>query len=163
MTSKPPARQRARNVAGAQPPGGVTTTLTQTKVSAHSGPLPAPETLAEYEQFLPGSAERIFAMAEAQLSHRLHIEESQLRADIEHREELVALQRSGQKAAFRSDLVGQVMGFTIAIACVFGSMYAGLVADKPSVAAILLGVPIIGIIQAVRGMMTKEKPQKKTS
>ncbi len=55
------------------------------------------------------------------------------------------------------------MGFTIAIACVFGSMYAGLVADKPIVAAILLGVPIIGIIQAVRGMMTKEKPQKKTS
>ena len=55
------------------------------------------------------------------------------------------------------------MGFTIAIACVFGSMYAGLVADKPIVAAILLGVPIIGIIQAVRGMMTKEKSLKKTS
>ncbi|MCL2749250.1 MAG: DUF2335 domain-containing protein [Alphaproteobacteria bacterium] len=30
----------------------------------HSGPLPAPQTLAGYEQILPGAAERIFKMAE---------------------------------------------------------------------------------------------------
>ena len=123
-------------------------------------PLPAPETLADYEHFLPGSAERIFKMAEAQLAHRLRMEESQMQADIAHREDLVVLQQSGQKAAFRSDLVGRIMGFAIAIVCVCGAIYAGLVADKPIVAGILLGVPIIGIVQAVRGMMTKDKSQK---
>lgn len=101
-------------------------------------------------------------MAEAQLSHRLQLEESELQADIKHREDLVTLQRAGQRATFRSDLVGQAMGFTIALTCIGGSMYAGLVADKPIVAAILLGVPIIGIIQAVRGMMAKETPNKKS-
>lgn len=30
----------------------------------HSGPLPAPQTLAGYESVLPGSAERILVMAE---------------------------------------------------------------------------------------------------
>lgn len=102
------------------------------------------------------------AMAEKQLSHRVTSEQKQLDSDIRHREDIVALQRAGQQAAFRSDLVGQVMGFSVAIVCVCGAMYAGLVVDKPIVAAILLGVPIIGIIQAVRGMKSKEPPQKKT-
>ena len=102
-------------------------------------------------------------MAEAQLSHRLQLEKSEQNADIKHREDLVALQMSGQKATFRSDMIGQVMGFTLALTCVCGAIYAGLIADKPIVAAILVGVPIIGIIQAVRGMMNKENPTKNSS
>lgn len=40
----------------------------------HSGPLPAPETLAEYERILPGAAERIFVRFEKQSDHRMSIE-----------------------------------------------------------------------------------------
>lgn len=36
----------------------------------HSGPLPAPDTYGHYEQVLPGSAERILAMAEKEQDHR---------------------------------------------------------------------------------------------
>lgn len=40
------------------------------------GPLPPPETLAQYEQVLPGSAERIMVMAENQAEHRQSLEET---------------------------------------------------------------------------------------
>ena len=42
----------------------------------HSGPLPSPETLAGYEQVLPGAAERILHMAEQQQDHRQVIEKA---------------------------------------------------------------------------------------
>ena len=40
----------------------------------HSGPLPDPETLAEYERVLPGAAERIFSRFEKQSDHRMTME-----------------------------------------------------------------------------------------
>lgn len=38
------------------------------------GPLPPPETLAQYEAILPGSAERLMVMAENQAEHRQKVE-----------------------------------------------------------------------------------------
>lgn len=40
------------------------------RVEAFSGPLPPPEVLRGYNDVLPGAAERIFTMAEAQAEHR---------------------------------------------------------------------------------------------
>lgn len=45
----------------------------RTEIS-YSGPLPPPGVLAEFEKVLPGSAERIFVMAEKQLEHRMSLE-----------------------------------------------------------------------------------------
>lgn len=45
----------------------IVTTMVQ---RIHSGPLPAPETFAHYEQIHPGAAERILTMAENEQSHR---------------------------------------------------------------------------------------------
>ena len=39
-----------------------------------AGPLPPPEVLDGYNRVLPGSAERLFNMAESQLAHRQHLE-----------------------------------------------------------------------------------------
>ena len=41
---------------------------------SHSGPLPSPETLEEYERILPGAAERIFTAFEKQYTHRHNLE-----------------------------------------------------------------------------------------
>lgn len=38
---------------------------------SYSGPLPAPEDFAEYENILPGSTDRILKMAEKQVDHRI--------------------------------------------------------------------------------------------
>jgi len=40
----------------------------------HSGPLPPPQDFAEYEQTLPGVADRILSMAEKQAGHRQALE-----------------------------------------------------------------------------------------
>ena len=147
-------------MAAAQSPGGVVTTVTaqETRISSHSGPLPSPVVLAEYERLFPGSAERFFVMAEKEQNDRVSRENQQLAADIEHRNAVLALQESAHRGSFRSDIIGQVMGFLIALICVLGAIYAGIVVDRPWVAAILLGVPVIGIINAVRGMKAKDKP-----
>ena len=47
--------------------------------SAYSGPLPAPATIKKYENILPGSAERIFKMAEKEQAHRIDWEITHLK------------------------------------------------------------------------------------
>lgn len=136
---------------------GAATTVTHTQVKAHMGPIPAPDVLAGYEQVLPGAAERILAMAERQQENRLAFESQQLRADIEHRDEMSRIQRRVHTGAFVSDYIGQALGFIVAIACIGCAAYAGIWHDKWIVAGLFLGLPVVGIIQAVRGMKAKEK------
>jgi len=52
---------------------------TMIKASAHSGPLPHPESYARYDEVLPGSADRILGMAERQSAHRMELEKIALR------------------------------------------------------------------------------------
>lgn len=49
-------------------------TQQQITTTTRSGPLPAPEILQQYDQVLPGAAERIFAMAEKNSEHQRNIE-----------------------------------------------------------------------------------------
>lgn len=44
------------------------------RCKTHSGPLPAPEDLAIYNQVIPNGAERIMQMAEKQIDHRMKME-----------------------------------------------------------------------------------------
>lgn len=58
--------------------------ITQQKVNQHiltqtfSGPIPPPKLLEEYNMILPGSAERILSMAEAEANHRHEMERTVL-------------------------------------------------------------------------------------
>ena len=49
----------------------------------YAGPLAHPRIVAGYEQFLPGSADRILTMAESQQQHRMHQEDRGQQAAIE--------------------------------------------------------------------------------
>lgn len=42
----------------------------QQKTTHFAGPLPPPESLAQYDKIVPGAAERIIAMAEKEMEHR---------------------------------------------------------------------------------------------
>lgn len=123
----------------------------------HSGPLPDPSTLAAYERMHPGTAERIIQMAERQQSHRMQLESDQLTSDAKHRDELVALQRLTTRGTLISDYIGQAAGFLVAAACVAASVYCGVVLKDPILAAIFVGIPVIGMIKAVRGMTSDSK------
>lgn len=54
-----------------------------TSVSAEfAGPVPHPSILEKYDRVVPGSAERILAMAERQSAHRIELEGLVIRSDI---------------------------------------------------------------------------------
>ncbi len=50
------------------------TVVSRSQSVSYSGPLPVPSHLAQYEDILPGAAERIFKMAEDQAEHRRNLE-----------------------------------------------------------------------------------------
>ena len=70
-----------------------------------AGPLPPPDHLREYENILPGSADRIIRMAEEQAQHRRRLEES--------------VTNSNTKLETR----GQILGFVIAMTALIGGGY----------------------------------------
>jgi uncharacterized membrane protein len=70
-----------------------------------SGPIPPPEVLEKYNQALPGSAERILAMAEQQSRHRQAIESRVIDSNI-----------------FVQKL-GPFLGFIVAMTAVGGGVY----------------------------------------
>jgi uncharacterized membrane protein len=49
-------------------------TIAAFSASSHSGPLPPAEQIRAYEDVLPGSADRLFSMAERQQAHRQELE-----------------------------------------------------------------------------------------
>lgn len=57
----------------------------QQVVDHHSGPLPPPQVLLQYDQALPGLAERIVAMTESELRHSQNMQVTSLQADIAER------------------------------------------------------------------------------
>lgn len=74
--------------------------------ASFSGPLPPPQTLAQYNQAFPDAAERIMKMAESQALHRQSLEKARVFADI-HNEKL------GQWLAFVLALVVFVGGVAL--------------------------------------------------
>jgi uncharacterized membrane protein len=102
-------------------------TITQ-QASSFSGPLPPPESLAEYERISPGFADRIVAMAEKEQVHR---------HGNEH--ELWNLQR-------RLLSRGQVFAFILSLAIVAGGIWL-LTMDK----AITGFITLLGAIGTVAG------------
>ena len=77
-----------------------------TIAASFSGPLPPPQTLAQYNQAFPGAAERIVRMAEEQSAHRQSLEKARVHADIGN-------EKRGQLFAFIIALVLFVGGLAI--------------------------------------------------
>lgn len=56
--------------------------ISTTSTSAFSGPLPHPEILKQYDEIVPGMAERILIMAEKEQEHQLHTDKQIVEAQI---------------------------------------------------------------------------------
>ena len=52
------------------------------ETTAFAGPIPHPQTLAEYDEISPGFANRIIAMAESEAEHRHKLQEKVVRSQI---------------------------------------------------------------------------------
>jgi len=94
--------------------------------STFVGPLPPPEILEGYNKVLPGGAERIVAMAEAQSQHRRQMEAQIISEELKQ-------SRRGQIFGFVLALVGlglstllAILGHTIVASIIGGSTIIGL-------------------------------------
>ncbi|MGY3931227.1 DUF2335 domain-containing protein [Aeromonas encheleia] len=114
----------------------------------HQGPLPPARAMAEYEQVLPGSAERIMRMAELEQSQRHSMQKEQL-----------AQHKELSKGFLNNDRLGKWMGFAIVLA-VLG--FAAWMADKghPTIAGILVGVDLVGLaaVFVIGRLLSRDDP-----
>ena len=110
------------------------------EVEAFLGPIPQPEVLREYDQVLPGLAERIVAWTENEAHHRRTVERP-----------LVQLSWGGLWAAF-----------LLALATILGGMllawYGRSVAGVIGVVGALAGLVIVFLAGRVRGMPDAAEP-----
>ena len=98
-------------------------------VESHSGPIPHPHLLAQYDAVVPGAAERIIAMAERQQAHRHSLEASDLQGNIGYA-------KRGQWMAYTLTSASFVIGVYLATngaqalaGVLFGTVILGLVAS----------------------------------
>ncbi len=81
------------------------TITTQESLSVqYSAPLPPPKALQDYNNILPGAAERIVAMAERQSAHRQELE------------------KKAVSAQTRDSLLGLIFGLVIGLAAIAGGV-----------------------------------------
>lgn len=92
-----------------------------------SGPLPASDELAKYEQIAPGAANRLITLVEHQSSHRISIETFVIKWQ--------------QIQSF----IGQFLGFLIALAFLVGSVYT--VVHGFAIAGTIIGsLDLVGLV-----------------
>ncbi len=118
-----------------------------------SGPLPPPEIIQGYENVVPGSGERILAMAEKQQEHRLTIEKQQ-------QEHQVASETKLINNEIRLNYLGLICAFFIAVFGLSGSIYLGL-KDKPVASAILSGGTLASLVGVFISGRSKIKQQQR--
>jgi uncharacterized membrane protein len=102
-----------------------------------SGPLPPPQTLAQYNQAFSGAAERIVKMAEDQSIHRQSLENARVHADITNEQR------------------GQVLAFIIALVVFLGGL--AIIWQGKSVAGLTL---ILAEIATLAGLFIYGKESK---
>lgn len=99
------------------------------------GPLPSPETLARYEKILPGSAERVFALTEAQVRHRHMLESTLVSSDV------------------KNARTGLIFGFLIGVLGIAGGLLAAVLGREDAgafVAALSLGSLVATFVYGTR-------------
>lgn len=105
-----------------------------------SGPIAHPRHLREYENILPGSAERIIAMAESNLDHRQRMQDKAIQADIDDT-------RSGRNLGFAA--------FCLLIVCAMICVALGEIVA----AGFFLGAAAIGAVGRFIDGRNKPSPE----
>jgi uncharacterized membrane protein len=111
------------------------------------GPIPPPNLLREYDAIVPGAAERILAMAENEGRHRHALESNAIQANINAQEKQLQINELQVTSTFKSDRLGQWLGFLISGGCVAGSIFLAI-GGHTEIAAALAIIPSAAIVKA---------------
>lgn len=102
---------------------GVSTTVT---AATWSAPIPPPVVIQQYEEILPGSADRILKMAEGQAGHRIELERTVVSGDS------------------KRSYIGLFLGFFLSMMVIGGGIY--LIANGHEWAGSgLIGLNLVGL------------------
>ena len=119
------------------PKGGervVAAAIVHQQLEAHSGPLPTPKQLAEYEQYCPGAADRIIRMAEEEALHR---------RSMEHK--LVTSQTDDLRAERSERRIGQFLGTFVCVSVLAAGVLIATLAQSPQSGAWIITTTLIGV------------------
>ena len=127
----------------AQVPAHEQVTIHQQQI--HQGSLPSPVTLNQYDQIVPGAAERILQMAEQDAQHQRDISIMALDA---HRREV---------------RLGQILGFGIGVLS-FSTCIVALFLGSEKTAIAIGGTTVIGLVTAfIKGRIPTQKNDTKVT
>ena len=105
----------------------------------HSGPLPDPETLNQYNSIISDGANRIMIMAEKQQNHRIELEKTAVKSQLSQSKK------------------GQIFGFIITLIIVACGTYLALEGHEKT-GMILIGTTLVALAGIfVLGKFRKEK------
>lgn len=133
--------------------------ITTNHETVYQGPIPQPSDLEHYDRICPGAANRILAMAEAENLHRRSQDNAVTEANIAALQQNLNSEELRIKSIFRSDMIGQGLGWSVTIVCISGAIYLAM-HGQPWVAGLLLGPPIMGVIRALRSPRQSNKHAK---
>lgn len=112
------------------------------RAESFAGPLPHPDLLKKYDEVLPGTAERILAMAEEEQ----RIRHEAITADCQNKATLVAIAAKESSGSLKSSAIGQIIGLLVSVFCIGCALYCAVV-DKPIAVTIgFLSVPTASFI-----------------
>lgn len=138
------SRKQPRPPANKQQPAQQQSTLAVSHTQQQfSGPIPPPSILADYDALIPGAADRILTIFEAQTNHRHDIELRTTRANVGIARANICERRIGQMLAF-------IMGLALTAATVYLAMN-----NHDWVAGILGGTTMLGAITAFMAQRKK--------
>ncbi len=106
------------------------------KASAFSGPLPPPDIMEGYNNIVPNAAERIITVFESEVKHRHDLERKQVEDENQDR-----------IRAHRLIMLGQVMGFILAVAFIASGTFL-IFHNKQVSGTIVSTTAMLGIIAA---------------
>jgi uncharacterized membrane protein len=112
--------------------------------SSFSGPIPPPEILKQYNEIVPGSAERLIKSAEIQAAHRQQLENKSIGSDINRSRE------------------GQILGFILSMTAVIGSLVVIGMGYAAAGAAIIIStlVALVSVFVVGKEKQASERTRK---
>lgn len=95
-------------------------------IEFHTGPLPHPSVLSEYDRIHPGFAERIMSLAEKESEHRHNLEKQSIEVEMEdHRQQNIEIR------------IGQIFAFSIGVITILAGSYTAI--NGAQIAGSLIG------------------------
>ena len=115
------------------------TTSVAVQTTSHSGPIPSSQELANYDLIIPGSAERILQMAEANNQHQIDLE-------------ILAL-----TSARKEQFLGQIFALLVTTMA-FASAITAMIMGYSETASIIAGTTVVGLaIAFIKGAKSNHK------